>query len=148
MAIPQLNENGNLPEGVHTCSESEIEERFGSFQRSDVRCRIFERLADYLTELRATDAVSFVIVDGSFTTAKDEPGDIDLIVIFKSGHDFEADLPPFAYNALSKRSVRRTFGFDVLLAEEGNPEYDDYVSFFARVRGEPNQFKGMLRIDL
>jgi len=44
MPIPELDARGLLPEGIHPCSMSEIAQRFGRFQRSDRRCRLFERL--------------------------------------------------------------------------------------------------------
>lgn len=83
-----------------------------------------------------------------FTTAKDRPNDIDLIVVVRSGHDFLVDLRPFEYNMLSKRQIRRQYGFDVLVAEEGRPEFDEYVDFFAQVRGDPTGRKGMVQVIL
>ena len=60
-----------------------------------------ERLTNYLRELRTSDLASFVVIDGSFVTAKDEPEDVDMIVVLRKDHDFGADLRPFEYNVLS-----------------------------------------------
>ena len=105
-----------------------------------------ERLEEYLSELGSTGLVSFVVLDGSFVTAKAEPEDVDLVFVLKREHDFGAELRPFEYNVLSRKSVRRMYQFDVLLAEEGEPEFDEYFAFFAQVRNEPDLTKGMLKV--
>ena len=84
MPIPDLNEDGLLPEGIHEASLEEVRERFGRFQRTDRRPELFSKLALFLTEVRACGLVEAVIVDGSFVTAKDEPSDIDLILVLRS----------------------------------------------------------------
>src|SRR6266550_4310222 len=98
MPIPDLNEDGFLPEGVHEASLEEVQERFGRLQRTDRRPTLFTKLALFLAEVRASGLVEAVIVDGSFVTAKDEPSDIDLILVLGRGHDFRADLKPIQYN--------------------------------------------------
>lgn len=148
MAAPPLSSDGFLPGGVHVCSLDEVRERFGKYQNGDNRCRLMERLDAFVKEARKTGLVASIVIDGSFTTAKDHPNDIDLILVVRSGHDFAADLRPFEYNILSKRQVRRLYGFDVLVAEEGKPEFGEYVDFFAQVRGDPNVRKGMARVIL
>ena len=81
MPIPTLTADGFLPEGVHDCTLVEIGERFGQFQRSDRRCRLFDRLAEYIQDAQTSGVVNAVIVNGSFVTGKDVPSDIDLIVV-------------------------------------------------------------------
>jgi len=41
MPIPDLNEDGLLPEGIHEASLEEVRERFGRFQRTDRRPDLF-----------------------------------------------------------------------------------------------------------
>ena len=148
MAIPNLNDEGLLPEGLYECSLAEIIERFGRFQQSDCRRRLGQRLQDFIREVEATGFAAAVIVDGSFVTGKPEPNDIDLVLVLRSGHNFSGALRPFEYNIVSRRRVRKVFGFDMLLAEEGQPELDEFVAFFAQVRGDPDVRKGLLRVTL
>src|SRR5205085_11246191 len=101
MPISAFTIDGFLPEGVHDCSLAELHERFGQFQTTDARCRLFDRLGEYVKQATATGLVRAIIVDGSFVTATDGPNDIDLIVILRPGHDFSADLRPFEYNVVS-----------------------------------------------
>jgi hypothetical protein len=148
MPIPDFTSEGILPEGIHECSLGEIAERFGQFQRTDARCRLFERLETFVREAMASGLVAAIIVDGSFVTAKDAPNDIDLILILRAGHDFNAPLRPLEYNIVSRRRVSRTFGFDMLVAETGQSEVEENIAFFCQVRERRDLRKGLLRLNL
>ena len=148
MAIPDLNDNGLLPEGLFECSVAEIIDRFGRFQQSSCRQRLAQRLQEFLREVATTGLATAVIVDGSFVTEKPEPNDIDLVLVLRPGHHFTGALRSFEYNIVPRRRVRKVFGFDMLVAEEGQPELEEFVEFFAQVRGDPDVRKGMLRVTL
>ena len=148
MSIPALTSDGLLPEGVHDCTLDEIRERFGQFQRSDRRCRLFDRLEAYVRDAQRSGVVKAIIVDGSFVTDKDVPSDIDLVVVAPPPGILPATLRPAEYNVLSKRHVRRQFGMDMLLAQEGQTEVAEHVEFFSQVREHPELRKGMLRLAL
>lgn len=122
MAIPKLDDDGFLPEGVHECSLDELQQRFGGAQHLDQRSVLFAKLEQYIQELRSTGMVAGLVVDGSFVTNKVEPNDIDLVLILPENHDFAADLRPFEYNVLSRRRVHKRYAFDVLVAREKSPE--------------------------
>ena len=146
--IPPFNENGWLPDGIHDCTLQEAAERFGGFQSSDRRPRLWARFTEFIGEVRGCGLVEAVIADGSFVTAEPDPNDIDLVLVVSANHDFEADFQPSEYNVLSKRRVNRRFGFDLLVARTDSEEYRRYVAFFQEVRLEPGRKKGILRIRL
>ncbi|MHB1556452.1 MAG: DUF6932 family protein [Isosphaeraceae bacterium] len=146
MPISELNEHGFLPEGIHDASLDEIRERFGRFQRTDRRPELFSKLMVLLTEIRSTGLVKAVIVDGSFVTAKDEPSDIDLILILHADHDDQAELRPFEYNVLSKRRVRRRFHFDMVVVRDGSEAHREFLLFFQGVKGRGDLRKGVIRV--
>src|SRR5207237_10523448 len=123
--------------GVYDCTMAELKARFGVFQRSDRRLRLFAQLELFLSEAARTGLVISVIVDDSFVTAKPEPNDIDLIVVVAAGHSFSVDLSPSEYAVLSKRRVHRRHRFDVLVACDDSEEYWRYVRFFQQIRFEP-----------
>src|SRR5437763_736304 len=100
MAIPDFDGEGLLPPGVYDCTLEEIGERFGRFQRSDCRPVLFGKLRTFIGELQSSGLAREVIVNGSFTTAEEDPRDIDMVVVLRPDHDFAAQLPPFAYNVL------------------------------------------------
>ena len=149
MPIPDLGEEGFLPIGIHECSLDEIRERFGRFQRTDQRTQLYARLIEFAQEARKTGLVEELIINGSFVTGEANPGDVDLVIGVSSAHDFAADLRPFEYNILSKRCVRKFYGFDVLgVAVPGTPAWREYTDFFQQVKNRPERRKGILRVRL
>jgi len=148
MAIPAFDDDGLLPAGIYDCTLADIGERFGRFQRTEQRARLFKHLETLFHDLMATDFFEAVIVDGSFVTGIDAPNDIDLILVLRANHDFTVSTRPFEYNVLSRSQVRRRFGFDAVLAREGTEDLDDYIAFFSQVRGHPAAEKGLLRVRL
>lgn len=147
MPIPLFNDDGLLPAGVHDCTLAELKDRFGGFQSSDQRPRLLAKLETFIAEAAAVRLVREIYVDGSFVTAKPDPGDIDLIIVVAAGHDFSADMSPAAYNVLSRRRVRRSYGFDVLVARASSDELAMWLEFFEQVRLEPGLRKGILRLQ-
>ena len=146
MPIPSLTADGFLPEGVHECSAEELHQRFGLFQQTDRRPKLFAQLQSYIVEAKASGLVRYLCIDGSFVTALPEPNDIDLILVVAPDHDLAVDLSPAQYNVVSRTRVRRLFGFDIVAAREGTSEVEESVSFFQEVRGRPDLRKGILRL--
>lgn len=90
--IPDFDENGNLPPGdLIKPTIHEFEERFVT--RADAestRKYIFDRYNKYCDVLRSLDIASIQWVDGSYTTQKPNPRDIDIVIHFdgmKIHHD-------------------------------------------------------------
>ena len=74
MPIPNLEANGELPVGIHIATVEEVEDRFG--KTNDRRKLLMNGLKNALEQFEKVE-VKKVFVDGSFTTDKDEPNDID-----------------------------------------------------------------------
>jgi len=92
--IPAFNEHGCPPEGIYDCTMKEATQRFGVFQSSDRRPRLWARFTEFIRQLKGCGFVETVIVDGSFVTSKPAPSDIDLVLVVATSHDFSADLTP------------------------------------------------------
>lgn len=148
MPIPALTADGYLPEGVHDCTLAEIRERFGQFEKSDVRCRLFDRLESFMLQAKASGQVIAVIVDGSFTTAKPAPNDVDVIVVLHPDHVYSGLLRPMEYNVVRRQQIRRLFRIDALVGRQGKEELDRHIGLFRQVRGHQEKSKGMLRVWL
>ena len=148
MPIPLFNANGMLPTGVHDATLEEIRKSFGSFQRSDQRPRLFNRLEELLAAMKRSGLFEALLVDGSFVTAKSAPNDIDLIAVLRPGHAFERDLPMSEYALVSRTMLARRFRFDIIVAERESVVYKTYVDFFGLVREAPELRKGLLRLAL
>ena len=71
MSIPELEINGELPVGIHIATVEEVEDRFG--QSNDRRKLLMSGFKNAIEQFE----VKRIFVDGSFTTDKEDPNDID-----------------------------------------------------------------------
>lgn len=69
--IPDFDENGNLPPGVHFCEWEEFVERFGT---NDLRLRLMLGLRMAMKQLKAAGCRT-IYINASFLTIKPDPGD-------------------------------------------------------------------------
>lgn len=148
MPIPELLPDGLLPDGVHECTLEELIDRFGRFQESDRRPKLARELATYFAELRSAGIGKYLIVDGSFVTGKPRPSDVDLLLVLKDDVDLAAPVPPFRYNARSRRYVRKHFPFDFAFGYDGDATSTEYLGLFREVKYQPGQVKGYLKVAL
>jgi len=72
---PFESTTGRLPPGEHVATWEEVVDRFGWNRR---RRQLLDGLAEALA-LLADDGCTRVWINGSFVTAKDEPGDFDVV---------------------------------------------------------------------
>jgi hypothetical protein len=78
--IPEFNGNGNLPAGFITPKLEEFEEHFvANFQDSTTRREIFNGYIRYTGKLDAIKVATIQWVNGSYTTSKVNPTDIDFV---------------------------------------------------------------------
>ena len=79
--IPEFNEYGCLPEGVHAATLDEVALRFGT--QSELR-RIQMESLRWLVELAHAAGVQRIVLNGSFTTDTVEPNDVDCLLLISS----------------------------------------------------------------
>src|SRR5207248_569434 len=96
MPLPAFNEEGDLPPGVHRATLPEVLERFG--QGSVRRCAVADRLKRVYELVTSTGHLARFVVFGSFVTAKEEPNDVDVLLLMEDTFDLasvtgEAALP-------------------------------------------------------
>ena len=80
--IPDFNEHGYLPPGVHPTTLAEIEERFG--RASEIRHAQMQSLG-WLVDLARKAGIERLIVNGSFVADVFEPNDVDCVVLVGTG---------------------------------------------------------------
>ena len=134
-------ESGRLPPGEHVASWDEVVERFGWTPR---RRALLDGLAEAV-ELLAAAGCRRVWLNGSFVTAKDEPGDFDACWD-TDGVDLDA-LDPELLDLSNKRVAQKArFGGElfpnVVEAESGLT----FAEFFQNERDTSR--KGIVVIDL
>ena len=85
MALPNFNENGDLPAGVHKAPLGEVIDRFGSWPPR--RRSVVERLKRIHLIALGTGHMARFIVFGSFVTNKPEPNDVDIFILMEDDFD-------------------------------------------------------------
>ena len=86
------------------------------------------------------------MVDGSFVTAKQEPGDIDAVVLLAG--DFEQQVADGSDAALELEEMLLTRRPEEIFAAEDARDWNDWVEFFSRTREADGRHKGLLEIHL
>jgi hypothetical protein len=84
--IPNCNDDGYFPQGIHRATLEEIAARFG--QESELRQAEIQSLR-WLVDLAWRAGVLRIVVNGSFVTDKLEPNDVDCVLLI--GGDFPHD---------------------------------------------------------
>jgi hypothetical protein len=85
--IPEFNDNGYLPPGIHPATLNEIAARFG--HESELRRVQMESLR-WMVELAWQAGVLRIVVNGSFVTEKWEPNDVDCVLLIDD--DYPRDM--------------------------------------------------------
>jgi hypothetical protein len=113
--IPQFNDQGYLPAGVHVATFDEVAARFGA--ESELR-RVQMDSLRWLIDLARRARAQRLIVNGSFVTDVVEPNDVDCVLMVAS--DFPQD---------SAVEVELKEGLPFLdLHVVGEEEFDFFVS--------------------
>ena len=85
--LPEFNKYGNLPAGIYKSSITCIENKFG--KSSEERISLFNNFRKFLKILSPFKKnIKRLILDGSFVTSKESPGDIDCIMIIENNFRF------------------------------------------------------------
>ncbi len=88
MSLPAFNDEGDLPPGVFPAPLSAVLDRFGigSPQRRNVAGRLIRiyQLAAATAQLRR------FVVFASFVTAKEDPNDVDIVMIMEDSFDTDS----------------------------------------------------------
>ena len=94
--LPEFNQDGNLPEGVHRATEAEVLSRFAT--TSAQRKWLGERFRTLLEMARATGKLDRVVLWGSFVTSKESLNDLDVLLVMAT--DFDLEQVPVDHRAL------------------------------------------------
>ena len=134
-----------LPEGLYDATLPEIRRTMGFSVRRITLIDGLERFLDYLGKLQLAESV---VIDGSFVTSKNEPGDIDLLVVplsdRVSGSSFTQLAIEFDY---SREEFKEEFLCDPYLVDGSDTEiYRQRLSFFSTDRA--GNVRGLLRLGM
>lgn len=85
MPLPEFNETGDLPPGVHSATLAEIAARFGT--GSDRRKLVVRRLDRIYQVASGTGHLARFVAFGSFVSDKQDPNDVDVFMIMEDNFD-------------------------------------------------------------
>src|SRR6266508_2756081 len=88
MPLPDFNSDGDLPEGVYQAAISEVVARFGGGTAQ--RRAVTRRLVRIFALAGATEQLDRMVIFGSYITAKLNPNDVDVLLIFSNEFDMNA----------------------------------------------------------
>jgi len=138
---PLFRPDGYLPEGFYVCSEAEVLFRFGSADRR--RHRLARRLRRWI-ELGRQVGARRLLVDGSFVTAKEEPGDVDTVILLPE--DFTQQLAREYDPALELEEMLLTRRPEEIFAAEDDTDWEEWMEFLSRTREPDGRRKGLVEI--
>jgi len=137
--IPKFNEKGYLPKGIHKATLNEIKQRFG--RNSPKRKELFKGLQSLVQLLhKHQGTLKELLLNGSFATNKELPGDLDCILVVKEDFDFNSPEAEQLQNAKKLFNVH-LFTF----IEEDVIRYRKLADFFGHDRdGKPKGLVGVI----
>jgi len=83
VALPDFDEDGDLPVGVHRATLAEVLARFG--QGTPQRQAVTARFLEIYRRVQATGKLERLVIFGSYVTDKAEPNDVDIILVMHNG---------------------------------------------------------------
>ena len=149
MPVPELNQNGLLPPGVHDCTLEDIE---CFFVGNAHRRRLFQNLVTCLEQEVRPLFVQAIFVNGSFVTDKDEPEDIDIVLDLRGATDEEKWRGLTFMNDKQRRLLHNyNVHFWINFDTAKSPDFSVFFQYIgiktARIKGlDPKHMKGILRI--
>jgi hypothetical protein len=132
--IPEFNDHGFLPPGIHPAGLDEIEARFG--RQSELR-RVQMQSLGWLVDIAQRAGIARIIINGSFVTDVLEPNDADCVLLIG---------PDYPREAAAEAELSAGLPFlEVQIVEEEGFEY--LVGRFFATDQDSNP-KGMIEVML
>ncbi len=144
MAIPPLDRvTGNLPPGVHEATWEQLEDMFGT---NEWRRELLKGLRVALDNLAAAGCRR-VYIDGSFVTAKEEPGDFD--GCWEAEGVDPDKLDSVLLNFSNRRAAQKAkYGGELFVADgSADPHGTRFLEFFQQDRAT-HESKGIVVLTL
>lgn len=134
--------DGSYIAPLETCTEAELQRWFGA---NEHRRNLLERVKTWIHLARAVRAKR-LLIDGSFITRKDDPGDVDCAILLPE--DFTAQLLSGNPEAIELLVALFTRQPKELLFAEVEEDWWGWVEFFGRTRESSGRRKGLIEVML
>lgn len=150
MMLPNFTEYGMLPKGLHDCTIQQAKERFCC---NSHRSSLWAGLESALGLMKASGLPQScpILLDGSFTTSKDIPSDIELAFDARSINDEAALFRICKFFHMNHHSMKKNFSVDAYPCLAG---FSDFSAYFQYIKEDvlqsqsipANTRKGILRV--
>ena len=138
---PVFDDAGFIPP-LEICTEAEVVCWFGFTSH---RQKLIDRIRKWISLARAVQARR-LFLDGSFVTRKDEPGDVDAVVLLPE--DFREQVRVGNPQAVELHNMFRTREPEELFAAEDEDDWWEWFVFFSRTRQANGRRKGLIEVEL
>lgn len=142
--IPDFDENGNLPPGIHWTDWDEFVARFATTPR---RNRMMEGLKQAMEQLKSAGCRT-IYINGSFVTSKPNPNDFDACWESQGvDMDYLRLYAPRLYNYFDREGQKAKYRGELFCCDQPVGNYGNTsLDFFQSDRLQ--NFKGIIAIDL
>ena len=146
--IPEFDDEGYLPPGIHQASWQEVVDRYGT---SEHRNHLLEGFRAAI-KILAYVGCKTVYLDGSFVTDKSVPGDFDACwdiedVDIELLIEVEPVLLEFSNGRMAQKVKFKGELFPASVQAEDSPPFRTFLEFFQIDKNTGNS-KGIIAIDL
>ncbi|MEG4841112.1 DUF6932 family protein [Microcoleus sp. B9-D4] len=142
--IPEFDENGNLPRGVHFCEWEEFKERFGTTVKRE---NMIRGLKLAMTQLKAAGART-IYINGSFVTSEETPNDFDACYDRETvDREYLRINAPRLFNHYDRNAQKAKYRGEIFPSDEPVGNYGQNSFEFFQVDRDKNK-KGIIAIDL
>ncbi len=158
--IPNFESNGNLPPGLNATSVEEFKICYVlNFSGSSTRNKIFDGYMKYCGEMIRFEVATKQWLNGSFTSNKDNPNDIDLVTHIDATKidQFNDEQQNNLLKLADKKRIRSEYMCDVYYIQIYSPEIPElyeftvsWIEYWLKWFGHDrnNNPKGIIEIDL
>ena len=134
MALPEFNEVGDLPPGIHRATLDEVMERFGAAQ--GLRGLSTRRFLHVYELAQRTKHLARLFIFGSYVTAKSDPNDVDIVLIMGDTFHLE-DCPVEARGLFDHALAQARYGISIFWIRPGllvNESLENFIKYWQTKR--------------
>jgi hypothetical protein len=129
VAIPEFLEDGWLPAGHHAATWEEIIASFGGASGSR-RARLTASLLELRDALLEFHITGSLLLDGSYVSAKAEPGDFDVLLIGPADIQVRKDTEPGLARLLDAEVAEKERGYSLFFIPQDSPAREMLQTFW------------------
>ena len=144
MPLPEFDQFGDLPVGVHPATLAEVLERFG--HSTPQRQLVTGRLRRIYQLAQNTGKLLRFVIFGSYITAKPAPNDVDLILVLQDDLT-EQDYDPDMFPLFNHLRAQETLGASLFAIRPGfviGETVDEFIAHW-QIKRDLNQ-RGIVEI--